>query len=82
MIEAISMREEIAGRESTYYIFPQAGAGDHRWRIFLLVEFRRSYPDFEVRLGRREVLERSTTRCSLPIGRRFGPAFPSLARRL
>ena len=49
MLEAISMCEEIAGRELLWTLSEDARIGDHRWWISDLDEFRGDYPDWRPR---------------------------------
>ena len=49
MLEAISMCEQIAGRELDWTLSDDARTGDHRWWISDLDEFRADYPDWAPR---------------------------------
>jgi CDP-paratose 2-epimerase len=44
MLEAITLCEQIAGRELDWTLSEEARTGDHRWWISDLEEFRRDYP--------------------------------------
>jgi CDP-paratose 2-epimerase len=46
MLEAIALCERIAARTLTWKYSEDARAGDHRWWISDMSEFRRDYPDF------------------------------------
>jgi CDP-paratose 2-epimerase len=56
MLEAIELCEKISGRALDWELSDQARAGDHRWWISDLSEFRRDYPEFELRYGIEDVL--------------------------
>jgi CDP-paratose 2-epimerase len=49
MREAIAACERIAGRELDWSLSDEARMGDHRWWISDLGEFRRDYPEWELR---------------------------------
>jgi CDP-paratose 2-epimerase len=51
MLEAIEACERIAGRELQWELSDENRIGDHRWWISDLNEFRRDYPDWELRNG-------------------------------
>jgi len=46
VLEAISMCEEISGHKLDYEIDPKPRAGDHKWWISDLSQFRRDFPDW------------------------------------
>jgi len=48
MLEAISLCEQVAGRELDYEISDHARSGDHRWWISDLSELQRDYPAFRI----------------------------------
>lgn len=56
MLEAIAASERIVGRPMDYTVVDQARAGDHRWWISDTSEFRRDYPDWNVRFDVDEIL--------------------------
>jgi CDP-paratose 2-epimerase len=56
MLEAIEACERIAGRELQWELSEENRIGDHRWWISDLDEFRRDYPDWELRNGIEEIL--------------------------
>jgi CDP-paratose 2-epimerase len=56
MLEAIEACERIAGRELQWELSEENRIGDHRWWISDLAEFRRDYPDWELRNGVEEIL--------------------------
>jgi CDP-paratose 2-epimerase len=56
MLEAIESCERIAGRELRWELSDENRIGDHRWWISDLAEFRRDYPDWELRNGIEEIL--------------------------
>jgi CDP-paratose 2-epimerase len=56
MLEAIEACERIAGRELQWELSDQNRIGDHRWWISDLGEFRRDYPDWELRNGIDQIL--------------------------
>ena len=56
MLEAIEACERIAGRELQWELSEENRIGDHRWWISDLAEFRRDYPDWELRNGIEEIL--------------------------
>jgi CDP-paratose 2-epimerase len=56
MLEAIEACERIAGRELEWELSDENRIGDHRWWISDLGEFRRDYPDWELRNGIEEIL--------------------------
>jgi CDP-paratose 2-epimerase len=49
MLEAIAACERISGNELQWTLSDDARMGDHRWWISDLSEFRRDYPDWELR---------------------------------
>lgn len=49
MREAITLCEQITGREMRWTLSDTARVGDHRWWISDISEFRRDYPDWELR---------------------------------
>jgi CDP-paratose 2-epimerase len=56
MLEAISMCEQIAGRELDWDLGDAPRVGDHRWWISDLDEFRRDYPEWGLTYGIEEIL--------------------------
>jgi CDP-paratose 2-epimerase len=56
MLEAIAACERIAGRELDYVVSDEPRAGDHRWWISDMSEFRRAYPAFAITYGIDDVL--------------------------
>jgi CDP-paratose 2-epimerase len=66
MLEAIELCEEIAGRELDWELSDRARAGDHRWWISDLSEFRTDYPDwsleYDVEHILREIYEQNVDR--------------------
>jgi CDP-paratose 2-epimerase len=56
MLEAIQACERIAGRELEWELAGDNRVGDHRWWISDLSEFRRDYPEWELRYGIEEIL--------------------------
>jgi CDP-paratose 2-epimerase len=56
MLEAIEACERIAGRELQWELSDENRIGDHRWWISDLGEFRRDYPDWELRNGIDQIL--------------------------
>jgi CDP-paratose 2-epimerase len=56
MLEAIEACERIAGRELDWELSGENRVGDHRWWISDLSEFRRDYPDWELRYGIEQIL--------------------------
>ena len=48
ILEAISLCEEIAGRELNWQLSDENRIGDHRWWISDLEPFRRDYPDWDI----------------------------------
>jgi CDP-paratose 2-epimerase len=57
MLEAITLCEEIAGRELNWELSDQHRVGDHRWWISDLGPFRRDHPGWEIRYDVRGVLK-------------------------
>jgi CDP-paratose 2-epimerase len=57
MLEAISMCEEIAGRELEWTLSDDNRIGDHRWWISDLDPFRTDYPGWEITYDVRDVLQ-------------------------
>jgi CDP-paratose 2-epimerase len=57
MLEAIEACERIAGRELEWELSDDNRIGDHRWWISDLDEFRRDYPDWELRNGIDQILQ-------------------------
>ena len=57
MLEAIEKCQRIAGRELDYELSDEARAGDHRWWISDLSDFKRDYPEFKITYGIDEVLQ-------------------------
>jgi CDP-paratose 2-epimerase len=49
MLEAIAACERISGRRLEWTLSDEARMGDHRWWISDLSEFRRDYPEWELR---------------------------------
>ncbi len=56
MLEAISMCEQIAGRELQWTLSEENRIGDHRWWISDLEPFRRDYPDWNITYDIEDVL--------------------------
>ena len=56
MLEAIDLCQAIAGRELDWTYADQARAGDHRWWISDLSEFRRDHPGFELTYDIEQIL--------------------------
>ncbi len=56
MLEAIELCQTIAGQELNYTLSDQARAGDHRWYISDLSDFKADYPDFAITYGIEDVL--------------------------
>lgn len=56
MLEAITLCEEIAGRELSWTLDAISRTGDHRWWISDLSEFRTDYPAWEIEFGVEEIL--------------------------
>jgi CDP-paratose 2-epimerase len=56
MLEAITLCEEIAGRELSWTLDATSRTGDHRWWISDLSEFRTDYPAWEIEFGVAEIL--------------------------
>lgn len=56
VLEAISLCEEIVGREFDYVVSDQARMGDHRWWISDLDTFKADYPTWDLTFGIREIL--------------------------
>jgi CDP-paratose 2-epimerase len=56
MLEAIEACERITGRELQWELSAENRVGDHRWWISDLDEFRRDYPDWDVRHGIDQIL--------------------------
>jgi CDP-paratose 2-epimerase len=56
MLEAIALCERIAGRTLEWTLSETARVGDHRWWISDIAEFRRDYPEWELRYGIEETL--------------------------
>lgn len=48
MLEAISLCEQIAGRELDWQLSDQNRTGDHRWWISDIESFRRDYPSWDI----------------------------------
>jgi CDP-paratose 2-epimerase len=57
MLEAIDRCQQIAGRELHWTLVDENRIGDHRWWISDLNEFKRDYPDWELRYGIDEILQ-------------------------
>jgi CDP-paratose 2-epimerase len=49
MLEAVELCEKIADRQLEHTISDEARTGDHRWWISDVSEFRRDYPEWEIR---------------------------------
>jgi CDP-paratose 2-epimerase len=49
MLEAVELCEQIADRQLEHTISDEARIGDHRWWISDLSDFRRDYPEWEIR---------------------------------
>ena len=56
MLEAIEACERITGHELEWELVDKNRIGDHRWWISDLSEFRRDYPDWNLRYGIEEIL--------------------------
>jgi CDP-paratose 2-epimerase len=56
MLEAIDACERIADRELDWELSDQHRVGDHRWWISDLGEFRRDYPEWQLRYGIEQIL--------------------------
>ena len=56
MLEAITLCEQIAGRELNWELGPEPRIGDHRWWISDLGAFKEDYPGWDVRLGIEDIL--------------------------
>jgi CDP-paratose 2-epimerase len=56
MLEGIEACERIAGRELQWELSDENRIGDHRWWISDLGEFRRDYPDWDLRNGIDQIL--------------------------
>jgi CDP-paratose 2-epimerase len=56
MLEAIALCEQIAGRELQWTLSDEARVGDHRWWISDLSDFKRDYPDWDIRHGIEDTL--------------------------
>ncbi len=56
MLEAIEKCERIAGKPLDWTLSDEARAGDHRWWISDLSDFKRDYPGFEITYGIDDVL--------------------------
>lgn len=56
MLEAIELCQRITGRELDYTLSDQARAGDHRWYISDLSDFKADYPGFAITYGIEDVL--------------------------
>ncbi len=54
MIEAIEACERISGRELDWELSDEARMGDHRWWISDLSDWRRDYPDWQLRVRPRD----------------------------
>jgi CDP-paratose 2-epimerase len=63
MLEAITLCEEIAGRELDWSLSDEARMGDHRWWISDLSEFQRDYPgwslEYDVEAILREIYQQN-----------------------
>jgi CDP-paratose 2-epimerase len=57
LLEAIELCEQIAGRELDRSYAEEPRVGDHLWWISDITEFRRDYPEWEVRYDVRGILE-------------------------
>ena len=57
MLEAIDKCQRVAGRELSWELSDQARAGDHRWWISDLSDFKRDYPGFRITYGIDDVLQ-------------------------
>lgn len=57
MLEAIDLCQQITGHELDYTLSDQARAGDHRWYISDLSDFKADYPDFKITYGIKDVLQ-------------------------
>jgi CDP-paratose 2-epimerase len=49
MLEAVDLCEQIADRQLEHTLSEEARTGDHRWWISDVSEFRRDYPEWEIR---------------------------------
>jgi len=71
MLEAISLCEQIAGRELEWELEETPRIGDHRWWISDLEEFRRDYPAWRLSYGIEEILReiyaRNVERWKVPV---------------
>ena len=56
MLEAIDKCQRIAGRELAWELSDQPRAGDHRWWISDMSDFKRDYPAFRITYGIDDVL--------------------------
>lgn len=56
VLEAIELSEQIVGRPLDWRLGDTARAGDHRWWISDLAEFRADYPDWDLTMGIDDVL--------------------------
>lgn len=56
MLEAIRMCEQVSGRTLDWRYDDTARVGDHRWWISDLSEFRRDYPDWNLRFDLESIL--------------------------
>jgi CDP-paratose 2-epimerase len=57
MLEAIAMCEEISGRTLEWTLSDEARIGDHRWWVSDLDAFKVDYPDWDITVGIRDILE-------------------------
>ena len=57
MLEAMQVTQEVTGRELRWSLSETARMGDHKWWISDVEEFRRDYPDWDLRYGIREIIE-------------------------
>jgi CDP-paratose 2-epimerase len=56
MLEAISITEELSGRELKYQLSDEARSGDHIWWISDVRKFRRDYPDWSYRYDLKKII--------------------------
>jgi CDP-paratose 2-epimerase len=56
MLEAITLCEEIAGRELDWSLSDDNRIGDHRWWVSDLSDFKAAYPDWDIQYGIEDIL--------------------------
>ncbi len=59
VLEAISLCQEIAGRDLKWEYVHEPRRGDHQWWISNLTKFRSHHPKWNIQFGVREILEES-----------------------